>query len=126
MGRERVACDAGEPARQVLRADAGGASRPGRRVEELAGLRPDGRGDTANHLIRRRSHAFGQAVAEAVATGVPLDQLDLAAIDPAYGPDAKEVFSIERALESRTNPGAPSIQNVLSELERWRAALAES
>lgn len=88
--------------------------------------------DLADYLVKkgvpfRHAHELvGKAVAEAIATGTPLDQLDLAAIDPSYGPDAKEVFSLERALESRTNPGAPSVQNVLSEIERWRTILAKS
>jgi argininosuccinate lyase len=68
----------------------------------------------------------GKAVAQAIATQTPLDQLDLAAIDPAYGPDAKQVFSLERALEARTNPGAPSISNVRAEIQRWKSAWAQA
>jgi len=85
--------------------------------------------DLADYLVKkgvpfRHAHELvGKAVAEAVATGTPLDQLDLAAIDPAYGPDAKDVFCLERALASRTNPGAPSINNVLAEIQRWRGIL---
>lgn len=86
--------------------------------------------DLADYLVKkgvpfRHAHELvGKAVAEAVATGTPLDQLDLAAIDPAYGPDAKDVFSLERALASRTNPGAPSIQNVRAEILRWKGVLS--
>jgi len=85
--------------------------------------------DLADYLVKkgvpfRHAHELvGKAVAEAIATGTPLDQLDFPAIDPAYGPDAKDVFCIERALKSRTNPGAPSIANILAELEKWRAKL---
>ncbi len=85
--------------------------------------------DLADYLVKkgipfRHAHELvGKAVAEAVASGTPLDQLDLAAIDPAYGDDAKAVFSLERALESRTNPGAPSVVNVVSEIARWRTIL---
>ncbi len=88
--------------------------------------------DLADYLVKkgvpfRHAHELvGKAVAEAVATGTPLDQLDLAAIDPAYGPDAKDVFSLERALASRTNPGAPSIQNVRAEILRWKGVLSGS
>ncbi|MBK1881197.1 argininosuccinate lyase [Luteolibacter pohnpeiensis] len=86
--------------------------------------------DLADYLVKkgvpfRHAHELvGKAVAESVATGTPLDQLDLAAIDPAYGPDAKEIFSLERALASRTNPGAPSISNVQSEISAWKSRLA--
>jgi argininosuccinate lyase len=87
--------------------------------------------DLADYLVKkgvpfRHAHELvGKAVAEAIATGTPLDQLDLPAIDPAYGEDAKEVFSLERALKSRTNPGAPSIENVRSEIERWKSVLED-
>jgi argininosuccinate lyase len=86
--------------------------------------------DLADYLVKkgvpfRPAHELvGKAVAEAIATRTPLDQLDLAAIDPAYGPDAKEVFSLERALAARTNPGAPSISNVQAEISRWRDLLS--
>ncbi len=69
------------------------------------------------------SISSGNAVAQAIATKTPLAQLDLTAIDPAYGPDAKNVFSLETALAARTNPGAPSISNVMSEIARWKADL---
>jgi argininosuccinate lyase len=65
----------------------------------------------------------GKAVAKAIATNTPLDQLDLTTIDPAYGPDAKAVFSLETALAARTNPGAPSIANVTAEIARWKSLL---
>ena len=62
-------------------------------------------------------------MAEAIRTGIPLDQLDLSAIDSAYGPEAKDVFSLDRALESRTNLGAPSIANVRTEIHRLKQLL---
>ncbi len=82
--------------------------------------------DLADYLVKkgipfRHAHELvGKAVAQAIATKTPLDQLNLAAIDPAYGPDAKEVFSLERALASRTNPGAPSLENIRAEISRWK------
>lgn len=80
--------------------------------------------DLADWLVRQRipfrqAHELvGKAVAESVATGIPLDQLDLTQLDPAFTPDASGVFSLEKALSSRTNPGAPSIENVRAEIER--------
>lgn len=85
--------------------------------------------DLADYLVKkgvpfRHAHELvGKAVAEAIASGTPLDRLDLSKIDSAYGPDAAEVFSIERALASRSNPGSPSIANVRAEILRWHGHL---
>ena len=87
--------------------------------------------DLADYLVKqgvpfRHAHELvGKAVAEAIRTRTPLDQLDLTTIDPAFGADAGEVFSLDRALASRINPGAPSIGNVQSEIARWRAILGQ-
>lgn len=78
--------------------------------------------DLADWLVKqgvpfRHAHELvGKAVAESIATGVPLDQLDLPSIDPAYTADAKSVFSLDRALAARTNPGAPNPENVKAEI----------
>ncbi|MCH7224639.1 argininosuccinate lyase [Haloferula sp. A504] len=80
--------------------------------------------DLADWLVRqgvpfRQAHELvGKAVAESVKTGTPLDQLDLTTIDPAFTAEASGVFSVETALAARTNPGAPSIDNVRAEIER--------
>ncbi|MFT4177014.1 MAG: argininosuccinate lyase [Luteolibacter sp.] len=82
--------------------------------------------DLADYLVKkgvpfRHAHELvGKAVAESIATRTPLDRLDLSVIDAAYGEDAKEVFSLERALGARTNPGAPSLENVKEEIARWK------
>jgi argininosuccinate lyase len=83
--------------------------------------------DLADHLVRkgvpfRQAHELvGKAVAEAERTATPLDRLDLPALDPAFGPDAAAVFSLDRALAARTNPGAPSPENVRAEIARWKS-----
>jgi argininosuccinate lyase len=85
--------------------------------------------DLADDLVKkgvpfRHAHELvGKAVAAAIGSGTPLDQLDLAAIDPAFGPDARAVFSLERALAARSNPGSPSISNIRAEIARWRTEL---
>jgi argininosuccinate lyase len=82
--------------------------------------------DLADWLVKqgvpfRHAHELvGKAVAESIATGVQLDQLDLPAIDPAYTADAKSVFSLDRALAARTNPGAPNPENVKAEIVKRR------
>lgn len=85
--------------------------------------------DLADWLVKqgvpfRHAHELvGKAVAESVSSGTPLDQLDLGQIDEAYTTEAGSVFSLETALAARTNPGAPSIANVHSEIVRWKQSL---
>jgi argininosuccinate lyase len=85
--------------------------------------------DLADDLVRkgipfRQAHErVGKAVAEAIRSGTPLDQVDFEALDPAFGSGSKEVFSLERALAARSNPGSPSIENVRAEIARWKADL---
>lgn len=85
--------------------------------------------DLADWLVKegipfRSAHELvGKAVAASVTTGVPLDQLDLTEIDFAYTADASSVFSLEKALAARTNPGAPSIENVKAQIAHWKALL---
>jgi argininosuccinate lyase len=85
--------------------------------------------DLADYLVKkgipfRQAHELvGKAVAQAIATKTPLDQLDFPALDPAYALDAKNVFSLETALAARSNKGAPSIANVKAEIARWKILL---
>ncbi len=85
--------------------------------------------DLADALVKsgvpfRSAHELvGKAVAESVNSGVPLDELDLKKIDNAYTDEMKSVFSLEKALAARTNVGAPSVENVKREVERWRSCL---
>lgn len=82
--------------------------------------------DLADYLVKngvpfRSAHELvGQAVAVAVESQTPLDQIDLSKISEHYGADASAVFSLETALKARTNPGAPSVENVRKEIARWR------
>ena len=85
--------------------------------------------DLADYLVKngvpfRQAHELvGQAVAVSVESGTPLDQLDLTKISEHYGVDAKDVFDLQTALAARTNPGAPSIENVRREVARWSVGL---
>ena len=85
--------------------------------------------DLADYLVKngvpfRNAHELvGQAVAASVESKTPLDQLDLSQISEHYGADAKDVFSLQTALAARTNPGAPSVENVKAEVARWRDSL---
>jgi argininosuccinate lyase len=85
--------------------------------------------DLADYLVHkgvpfRKAHELvGTAVARAAETNTPLDQLDLASVSEHFGPDARKVFNLDRALAARTNPGSPSVDNVRQEIQRWRTEL---
>jgi len=87
--------------------------------------------DLADWLVKngvafRSAHELvGKAVAASLREGVPLDQLDLTTIDPAFTSEASSVFSLQKALEARTNTGAPSFKNVKEEADRWTQLLQE-
>jgi len=80
--------------------------------------------DLADYLVKngvpfRHAHELvGKAVAVSVETKTPLDKLDLSAISDSYGNDATDVFDLTTALKARTNKGAPSFDNVKSEIAR--------
>ena len=82
--------------------------------------------DLADWLVKqgipfRSAHELvGKAVAASVNSGTPLDQLDLTDVDSAFTADASAVFSLKTALAARTNPGAPSIENVKAQVTRWK------
>jgi len=85
--------------------------------------------DLADYLVKngvpfRQAHELvGLAVAASVNTKTPLDELDLTQISEHYGAEAKDVFNLQTALAARTNPGAPSIENVRAEVARWKNSL---
>ena len=82
--------------------------------------------DLADYLVKngvpfRSAHELvGKAVAVSVETKTPLDQIDLTKISEHYGEDAQAVFSLQTALTARTNTGAPSVENVITQISRWR------
>lgn len=85
--------------------------------------------DLADYLVKngvpfRDAHELvGKAVALSVQTNTPLDQLDLSRASEHYGADAKDVFNLQTALAARSNPGAPSVENVKAEVDRWQKSL---
>lgn len=90
--------------------------------------------DLADYLVRRgvpfrKAHELvGKAVAVAVGSGTPLNQLTLEqfkAISPEYGEDVHSVFDLDRAFALRTNPGAPNPANTARRLAYWKEQLKE-
>ena len=89
--------------------------------------------DLADYLVRRgvpfrQAHELvGKAVAVAVNSGTPLNELTLEqfqAITPEYAEDVHSVFNLERAFALRTNPGAPNPDNTARRLAHWKSVLA--
>ena len=87
--------------------------------------------DLADYLVKngvpfRSAHELvGKAVAVSVQENTPLDKLDLTKISEHYGADTKDIFNLQTALAARTNPGAPSIENVRSQVQRWLVLLSK-
>jgi argininosuccinate lyase len=88
--------------------------------------------DLADYLVRRgvpfrhAHHLVGTVVALAERLGKRLDQLtlvELRGISPKFGPDARSVFNLARAMRRRTLPGAPGTKEVARQLGRWRKRL---
>ena len=73
--------------------------------------------------FRSAHEIVGKAVAASVTSGTPLDQLDLSTVDPAFTADASSIFDLQTALTARSNPGAPSIENVQARINHWKERL---
>jgi argininosuccinate lyase len=88
--------------------------------------------DLADHLVRKgmpfrkAHHAVGAVVALAEGRGVALDRLsigDFCGVDPAFGPEVKEVFDLAKAMRLRALPGAPGTGEVRRQLAWWKKKL---
>ena len=89
--------------------------------------------DLAEHLVKqglpfREAHeVIGALVAEAAQAGVPLSQLPanrFQKASPLFGADVSGLFDVRAALAKRRAVGAPSLENVASQITRWRKLLA--
>ncbi|MGC3990800.1 MAG: argininosuccinate lyase [Chthoniobacteraceae bacterium] len=88
--------------------------------------------DLADYLVlrgvpfRQAHEVIGKAVALSAERGVGLHELPLAelqTLSEKFEADFVEVFQLERALKSRTNPGAPSPDNVAKQIALWKERL---
>ena len=88
--------------------------------------------DLADYLVRggmpfrQAHHAVGAVVALAEKTGKALNQVtvaELQSVDPAFGPDAPDVFNLKTAMAARNLTGAPGTQEVAKQLARWHKRL---
>jgi argininosuccinate lyase len=76
--------------------------------------------------FRVAHHSVGALVALAEQRGVPVDRLDdaaVAAIEPLLTAGWREVFSVERALRMREQPGMPGPGQVAAQIAHWRGEL---
>ncbi len=90
--------------------------------------------DLADYLVRKRlpfrkaHHAVGQVVALAEKSGRKLNQLtveELKSVEPLFGPDALQLFQLEKSLAQRNLPGAPGTREVRKQIQRWQKELAK-
>ena len=90
--------------------------------------------DLAEYLVKkgapfREAHEIvGRLVAHAAKTKVPLNQVSrekLKKLSPLFDVDVANVFDVQRSLASRRAIGAPSPENVVAQIEHWRAQLRQ-
>jgi argininosuccinate lyase len=88
--------------------------------------------DLAEYLVKkgapfREAHEIvGKLVAHAVAKHVSLDQITLAEmkkLSPLLDVDVAKVFDARCSLAQRQAIGAPSPENVATQIKRWRKKL---
>ena len=90
--------------------------------------------DLAEYLVKkgapfREAHEIvGRLVAHAAKTKLPLNQVPrekLKKLSPLFDVDVADVFDVQRSLASRRAIGAPSPENVVAQIEHWRAQLRQ-
>ncbi|HAF02603.1 MAG TPA: hypothetical protein DCG89_02215 [Spartobacteria bacterium] len=90
--------------------------------------------DLAEYLVKkgapfREAHEIvGKLVAHAAKTKLPLNQVSrekLKKLSPLFDVDVADVFDVQRSLASRRAIGAPSPENVVAQIEHWRAQLRQ-
>ena len=85
--------------------------------------------ELADWLVRRgmpfrQAHELsGRCVRIADEAGIPLWELDLAAIDPALSDEARDALTVEAALAARSHPGGTAPTAVAAQLVSAREAL---
>ncbi len=88
--------------------------------------------DLAEYLVKkgmafREAHAIvGKLVADAIDKGTKLNAIalaDLKKLSPLFGVDIADVFDVRRSLAARRAIGAPSPENVKSQIKSWRNQL---
>lgn len=82
--------------------------------------------DLADYLVKRgvpfrqAHHLVGKAVAHSLLTKTPLHLLDFPSLSPEFGEDARDVFSLKKALLLRQTEGSPNPQHAQQSIECWK------
>jgi argininosuccinate lyase len=88
--------------------------------------------DLADYLVlqglpfRQAHEVIGKLVAYSLEQQRTLRELtidEFRKFSDRFGPDTFEVLNLDRAISRRTTIGAPSLENVVAELERWKSIL---
>ena len=88
--------------------------------------------DLADYLVlqglpfRQAHEVIGKLVAYTLEQQRTLRELtidEFRKFSDRFGPDSFEVLDLDRAISRRTTIGAPSLENVAAELERWKSIL---
>jgi len=88
--------------------------------------------DLADYLVlhglpfRQAHEVIGKLVAYTLEQQRTLRELtidEFRKFSDRFGPDTFEVLDLDRAISRRTTIGAPSLENVAAELERWKSIL---
>jgi argininosuccinate lyase len=88
--------------------------------------------DLADYLVNRglpfrKAHeVIGRAVARCAELGCGLDRLAVSeyqALSALFDDNVHSILEVQRSMQARRAVGAPSPENVLGELERWKALL---
>jgi argininosuccinate lyase len=90
--------------------------------------------DLAEYLVKkgtpfREAHQIvGELVVHSITKSVPLDQIGVAEMkefSPHFDDDVSKIFDIRGSLAQRRAVGAPSPQNIVAQIKRWKRLLAE-
>ena len=88
--------------------------------------------DLAEYLVKkgmafREAHEIvGKLVADTIAKGTKLNAIPLAGLKKSsalFDVDVAKVFDVRRSLKARRGIGAPSSENIASQIKRWRKQL---
>jgi argininosuccinate lyase len=88
--------------------------------------------DLAEYLVKqgvpfREAHQIvGKLVVRSIAKSVPLDQIGVAEMkkfSPHFDDDVAKIFDVRGSLARRRAIGAPSPENIATQIKRWKAKL---
>jgi argininosuccinate lyase len=76
--------------------------------------------------FREAHQIVGELVVRSFAKSIPLDQIGIAEMkkfSPHFEDDVAKVFDVRGSLAQRRAIGAPSPENIVARIKRWKAKL---